>query len=160
MTLKDPRWNLSFSFKPQLSIANKKIACNNMTLLNVLLIRLGWELNIGFFLQLSENPKFIKRQASYWNIVFFLFFLRLFSRIWVLGRILIIGQDFSTHFISLSKFSVNSDNFWPELTFQIRVKYRKMVFGPKPELHPVLLRDLDESRSYAPAWPYASNLSF
>ena len=38
-----------------------------------------------------------------------------------------------------------TDNFWPKVTFPTRMKYRKMVFGPKPEVLPVWLRDPDES---------------
>ena len=73
------------------------------------------------------------------------------------------------------------------MTFQIRVKYRKIVFGPQPEVLPVWLRDLNIDRntsidhfhrklrplevpsffawallnkvSYAPTWPYESNIT-
>ena len=43
-----------------------------------------------------------------------------------------------TDFTLLTKFSAYSENFWQKMTFQIRVKYWKTVFGTKPEVLPVL----------------------
>ena len=55
-----------------------------------------------------------------------------------------LGYDYLTDFTSLTKFSAYSENFRQKVTFQIRVKYRKTVFGTKPEVRE-LLRDSNES---------------
>ena len=67
------------------------------------------------------------------------------------GRIGVLGRIFFSTFFS-AKFW--RPNFQPILTIfdrmwlQIMVKYRKMVFGHKPEVLPVLLRDPDLLRQY------------
>ena len=56
-----------------------------------------------------------------------------------------VNHNYLTYFTTLTKLTANSNNFWPKVTFQKRVKYRKMVFDPKPEVFPVWLGDPDES---------------
>ena len=83
--------------------------------------------------------------AGYFLITFFLQNFEVVLSRRKISEISFVNSDYLTHFTSFTKFLAYTGNFRPKVTFQKRVKYRKMVFDPKPEVFPVRLGDPDES---------------